>query len=879
MKRILYLIFIYALCASAHAQHVFQGTSLSKALIELDQSTKRYDVSFVYDELEDFTVTKTVKRGRSLPEAVREVCGFYPVKVTVNGRNILIECIQKDRTKLMGRLIGPDRQPVTYANITLFSPSDTIYIGGGVSNEAGDFVIPCSAAQAKVRISCIGFKTIERVMPIDNVGTIRMQMENYNLGNVSVNGRIPVVRSEADRLQYIVSNDEFAHGLNAQELLSRVPMVTMSGGQAMILGKGPAHFMLNGHMMDMGDETIRQKLWTIRSEDIERIEVLSIPSGRDIMQMGGGYINIVLRRDQTLGWRGDIGTEAGFSDDWNGRANGSVTYASDKFDMTIDAHGGRTTQTTDDLTTYCIEEDANIVSDTHAKQTDKQLAANLTLRYMPTKNLELGGMFSWQTLWPEKVISGQIVNFFGHNPTSEAYLEPHDNTTTKSLTAYCDWHLDSKGKLISLTYQNYKKDDNCKSGAFSKNRGTNSNYDIPIVNWEGYSHDVDYRIQSVRLDMTLPFSFLNIDAGASYTYVKNLADLLYNTSSEYSKYLFVVSNILDYKEKAKAAYLSINHDWGKFSLKAGLRYEHIGWDEGSDSKDYWLPSLSMSYKPKDGHQINLSWGTSCLHTNFYDLNPLRVYKSIYEYKKGNPLLKPNRISNIELTYLNHHGLYACAYHHHGSNMIIWQTDWRILEYGDVSLRGHAQRWPQNNGRINQTGLYLRYQRQLSEHLTSTAEGDVFYHDATSQYNEESHLYGWGKRMAISADWYLNSQHNLLLNARYQHWFADYHEMTETDGYGYFYFALRYTMPGDRLKLSLVANDPFHQFVTDETINNSIVAYNNASNDITKRIKHLRHINHHAHYIGLTATYSFGGKKVRQTRHSINDSESKRAEKQ
>ena len=55
----------------AHAQHVFNGTSLSKALIELDQSTKRYDISFVYDELEDFTVTKTIKRGRSVPDAVR----------------------------------------------------------------------------------------------------------------------------------------------------------------------------------------------------------------------------------------------------------------------------------------------------------------------------------------------------------------------------------------------------------------------------------------------------------------------------------------------------------------------------------------------------------------------------------------------------------------------------------------------------------------------------------------------------------------------------------------------------------------------------------------------------------------------------------------
>ena len=29
------------------------------------------------------------------------------------------------------------------------------------------------------------------------------------------------------------------------------------------------------------------------------------------------------------------------------------------------------------------------------------------------------------------------------------------NTTTKSLTAYCDWRLDSKGKQLSLTYSDY----------------------------------------------------------------------------------------------------------------------------------------------------------------------------------------------------------------------------------------------------------------------------------------------------------------------------------------------------------------------------------------------------------------------------------------
>ena len=895
MKRILYLIIIYILSATAHAQHVFQSTSLSKALIELDQSSKHYDISFVYDELEDFTVTKTIKRGRSLPDAVREVCGFYPVKVSVKGRDILVECIQKDRTKLMGRLMDSDRQPVPYANITLSLPDDSIYIGGGVSNEAGDFVIPCGAERAKVRISCVGFKTIERVMPIGHVGTIRMQMENYNLGNVSVNGRMPVIRNEADRLQYLVSNDEFARGLSAQELLNRVPMVTMAGSQAMILGKGQAHFMLNGRITDLGDEAIRQKLWTMRSEDIDRIEVLSIPSGRDAMEMGGGYINIVLRRDQALGWRGDVSTEAGVSDDWSGRASGSVSYASEKFDMTLDAHGGRTTQTTDNLTTYDIGNDAKIISDTRTRQKDKELAANLTLRYLPTKNLELGAMLSWKTEWPEKAISGKV-NFVGQDTPSEAYQDPNDNTTIKSLTAYCDWHLDAKGKLLSLTYQNYKKDDNSKTGVSSDNyNGTSESY--PIVKWKDFSCDVDYHIHSAKLDLTLPFDFFTIDAGASYTSIRNQADLGVQSSSTTSN-TFYTGNVLDYQEKSKVAYISLHHDWGNFAMKAGLRYEHIDFEEEVndyimrylisgdtapyviESKDYWLPSLSFSYKPKEGHQFNFSWGTNCQRPNFYDLNPIHVYKTEYEHNEGNLLLRPSRMSNIELSYHNHHGFYACAYHRHGSNMTFWQTDWMIYKDGNEYVTGNnAQNKPQNYGRTNQTGLYLRYQRQLSERLMATAEGDVFYHDAASTFSEESYLYGWGKRMAVSADWYLNTQHTLLLNARYQHWFSDYHDMTETDSYGYFYFALRYALLGDRLRLSLVANDPFHQFVANENIFSSRkTVYDPHSLPISGSMGHLCHINHHAHYIGLTATYSFGGKKLRHTQRDLQNPESKRAEK-
>ena len=167
-------------------------------------------------------------------------------------------------------------------------------------------------------------------------------------------------------------------------------------------------------------------------------------------------------------------------------------------------------------------------------------------------------------------------------------------------------------------------------------------------------------------------------------------------------------------------------------------------------------------------------------------------------------------------------------------------------------------------------------------MTATAEGDGYYHEART-YDKIS-LYGWGSRLAVSADWYLDRKHTFLLNAHYQHWLADYRNMTETDGYGYFTFALRYALLGDRLRLSLVAVDPFCQHVTDETIHNSriwpysFIPYKEPPNSSVV-MQQWRHTRHHTRYIGLTATFSLGGTKVRPVRHNLHDSEVKRAEKQ
>jgi len=136
----------------------FHNTSMSEALTILAKSTKDYRINFMYNELEDFTVTTNVVR-RTAPDAIQQIIGFYPMKMTIDGENIFVECMQKTPTKMMGRIVDAHRCPVDFANVSLLNVSDSTFITGGVTNENGQFVIPCEARKAIIKVSCVGFYT------------------------------------------------------------------------------------------------------------------------------------------------------------------------------------------------------------------------------------------------------------------------------------------------------------------------------------------------------------------------------------------------------------------------------------------------------------------------------------------------------------------------------------------------------------------------------------------------------------------------------------------------------------------------------------------------------------------------------------------------
>ena len=55
--------------SAQHIQRNYHDRSMSDVLIDLDKASQRYKISFIYNELEDFTVTQNVKTA-NIPDAI-----------------------------------------------------------------------------------------------------------------------------------------------------------------------------------------------------------------------------------------------------------------------------------------------------------------------------------------------------------------------------------------------------------------------------------------------------------------------------------------------------------------------------------------------------------------------------------------------------------------------------------------------------------------------------------------------------------------------------------------------------------------------------------------------------------------------------------------
>ena len=305
MKKIVFNLMLLMISMGMSAQRItrqYNNVSFSAALKDLNARQDKYVINFVYDELEDFKVTKNIK-NESVPDAIMNLIGFYPIKMKQVDNIIIVECIQKASNRMMGRIVDTHHQPVDFANVALLNVSDSSLITGGVTNENGQFVIPCEVKKAIVKVSCVGYKTYCNAYRTGEVGAITLEDATINLQKIVIKGHRKYISRENGKLTLDVQNSNLKNIGKATDVIKYIPGMLYTNGKYEVFGKGEPVIYIDGRK-----QTNTSGLSLLSSTNVKSVQLITNP-GAEYDAETRSVINITTVHHSLDGLSGIVGAE------------------------------------------------------------------------------------------------------------------------------------------------------------------------------------------------------------------------------------------------------------------------------------------------------------------------------------------------------------------------------------------------------------------------------------------------------------------------------------------------------------------------------------------------------------------------------------------
>ena len=628
---IIFLLCTFALAMSAqHIQRNYHDRSMSDVLIDLDKASKRYKISFIYNELEDFTVTQNVKTA-NIPDAIRKVIGFYPMQMTVGDSLITVECMRKSERKLIGRLIDNHNLPVEFANIQLLNPKDSSFLCGGVSNANGDFVIPCQQKQALMKVSFVGYKTICKLVPIARIGNVRMQANSYLLKGVTVEAARIV--EKVDRQIIFPTKEQVKTASNGYDLLDNLSLPTIIVNRAerkvLSLKGGDVQIRINDVKASMQD------VLALQPDEVTKVEFINVPG----LKYGDSNLDAVINyqvRRRYAGYVGGVstmqGTKAGFNN-----SDGYFKYNLKKSEFSINYS----------FSYRSVEERSYESLGTYHLPTGETLHRNYLGYDSPflytTNNVQLGYNLSE----PDKYTLNVRLNFYNHNSPVRGMNQLYQESGKANQYLQNNRKMLEQIPSLDIYYSlNMPHDQNLALNLVGTYIGTDYQYRMREYT---FNKSPDESVKNAPLtDYSYDATGRKRSLIGEGTYSKNWKQMALSVGGQYNishtDNIYVGSSNADTELKYSNLYLFTQlqgqQKWFSYQVGVGATRSSIHQGENGYSKWLFRPQVTLQAKASD--RLSFKWSSKITSDipSLSDLSELRQYSNSFEARDGNSGLKP-----------------------------------------------------------------------------------------------------------------------------------------------------------------------------------------------------------------------------------------------
>ena len=553
--------------------------------------------------------------------------------------------------------------PLAYANVAVLDAEDSMLIKGTSANSNGYFEIE-GIPQGPCILRVWTFNYTPRHIPFTvknntNLDVIRLMPISTTLGEVTIKGEKPIYAMDGEKLVYNVSEDASIQTGTTEDALQNAPGVEVDvEGNITLRGVSSVEIWINDKPSKLTEENLKTYLQTLPANALDRIEAITNPSAKYATD-AEAVINIVtsahVKSNQFVSF-GVNGSSQPFISPWVSymwtKEQLSVNlFVSGRYSARRNASESSSYQRRDAATLG--EYDTTWSSINTQKDTNRNGSANFFLGI----NYEIDSTSE---------ISFDCGGFYNNNNTRYSAMRDQTYFNLDAIPSIPDIYIDStRSKSLGWSVMSHAGIDYTKK--FDKNGhnlriGLNGRFSHNASDqWFNREYDTYYDLDEHRYLLTRSYRYgADLDARYNRPYSENgemsygLRTSHFQMSNDYQRYNDLEGTLIDtlrtyhFNGGSTNVNADVNwtHRWGGFTLSTGLglgvlrdAYDYISVmpfaDKGAPLFFSARPSIHLTYRTKNMHNIKLNYSMRMSHPDEEDLSHYRRYGD-NSYSTGNP---------------------------------------------------------------------------------------------------------------------------------------------------------------------------------------------------------------------------------------------------